>query len=644
MVLMGLSNQSMRWKFLAVAEGLVVSVVAIFTAINIFTHAATLKDELHMQSVTIKEAMKDRANDLADALDTMIEEALVTGGISGLTKQMEKYVEAGKDTGEPAYIILMDNDSTALIHTLSPQLRYTKLTEPEDAFAIAQHKKTINEFAKNGNEYMELIVAVQYASNPWGVLRIGYSSKRLNQMIQDTQNAINIKTRELIVQSIVVAIVSVIISLVIALIFSGKLVAPLTNLTKMVEAISKGDFSAAEQISTSSNDEIGLLARNFVEMTRNMKASHEQIEQYEKATEKAIEEPTIEDPTNAETEKVKPKPTPDVIKSEHIHAFFTFTDNSKASVEASDTKVGSVIFEESDIVYARAENLFKHIGKQVDVQSEVRFLAEKLMHTCSIDEDIALGTLLIRQNTRYTIKHPLHTAIVCEVVARKLGWSAQDRLSLLSAAITMNITIIELQEMLYHQKTPLTDKQRSEIQGHPVEAMEFLKRNNVTDTLWLNAVLQHHEAIDGKGYPKGLTGEDVCGAARIIYAADLYCAQITGRNYRRRLSPAVAIRDIVINKEQKFDVNVANAFMENLGFYPPGSFVMLKNNDIAIVTKRGKKANTPIVHTVVKGDGSTPSTPLLRNTSMYEFSVTGIAHNVPTIKVNRNQLWGNDVS
>ncbi|MBF0537199.1 MAG: HD domain-containing protein [Nitrospirae bacterium] len=298
-------------------------------------------------------------------------------------------------------------------------------------------------------------------------------------------------------------------------------------------------------------------------------------------------------------------------------------------------------FEEIDMAYVRLENLFRQLGTERDIRLKVLFLANMLMHSCAIDEDLALGTLLMKQDTRYTIKHPLHTAIVCEVIAKQLGWSVQERLPLLSAAITMNIAMIELQEMLHYQKDPLTDKQRLNIQSHPLYGMEFLMKNNVRDTLWLKAVLQHHETIDGKGYPKGLTGEDVSLAARIIYLADLYCARVTGRDYRPPLSPAVAMKDIFLNKGQKIDTDLAMIFIKNLGIYPPGSFVKLKNNEIAVVTQRGEKTNAPIVHSVVKSSGFPPLTPLRRDTSIDEFSVTAvIPHNAPPVEVNRYQLWG----
>ncbi|MBF0316858.1 MAG: HAMP domain-containing protein [Nitrospirae bacterium] len=627
-------TRSIRWKFLAVTLGLVVSVVAIMTVIHISVQRAALKNEFNTHIGTIKESMKERARDLAHGLASIIDEALVTFDISAVITQVKKSVETGKHSGEPAYIILMDNDSRALIHTLRPQLHQTRLTDPEDVFAIAQHQEVINEFTKDANEYMEIIVPVTLASQPWGVLRIGYSNKRLNQLIKDTQDTIKRKTHEMIIRSIAVATISIIISAIIALILSGRLISPLVSLTRMVQEIVKGHFSVVDRIAVTSNDEVGILAHTFVEMTRNLRSSHNQLEQYTK---------TVEEPTKTETDVPKTIQIPNVIKSKHIHTFITLDDNINASVEDSaelNTGLAASPFEELDIVYARLEDLFKQIGTEGDVQTKVLFMANMLMHTCSIDEDIALGTLMIRQNTRYTIKHPLHTAIVCEIVAKKLGWSARDRLSLLSAAITMNIAIIELQEMLHNQKDPLTDQQRLAIESHPLYGMEFLKRNNVTDKLWLNAVMQHHETINGKGYPKGLTGEDVCMAARIVYSADIYCTAVTGRNYRRHLSPAVAIRDIFINKDQKFDADVTKVLMKNLGFYPPGSFVKLKNNEIAVVTQRAEKANAPIVHTVVKSNGVKPLNPLRRDTGIDEFSVKAIA---TPVEVNRYQLWDDSV-
>ncbi|KJU86044.1 hybrid sensor, partial [Candidatus Magnetobacterium bavaricum] len=153
--------------------------------------------------------------------------------------------------------------------------------EKEDLFAIAQHQETINEFTKDTcldshldshkykaanehdkYEYMEIIVPVNLASQPWGVLRIGYSSKRLNHIIEDTHKTIGLKTREMIIRTIVIGTIFIIIGAIVVLITSDRLTRPLISLTNTAEEIAKGNFSATDQIVISSKDEVGILAYN----------------------------------------------------------------------------------------------------------------------------------------------------------------------------------------------------------------------------------------------------------------------------------------------------------------------------------------------------------------------------------------------
>ncbi|KJU86374.1 serine phosphatase RsbU, regulator of sigma subunit [Candidatus Magnetobacterium bavaricum] len=289
-----LFTNSIRWKFLAVTVGLMVSVVAIITVIHISVQEAALRKESNTYIRTMKLSIKERAKDLANGLKAIVEEALATLDLSGIIKQTDKAVNAGKESGEPAYIILMANDSTALIHTLMPQLRQSKLTEQEDMFAIAQHQETINEFTKGENEYMEIIVPVNLASQPWGVLRIGYSDERLNKMIKETHKTIELKTQDMIIRSIVIAILSITVTAIIILILSDRLTRPLISLTNTAEEIAKGNFSATDRIAISSKDEVGILAHAFVEMTHKLSSSHKQLEQYSKTLEVRVEERTKE--------------------------------------------------------------------------------------------------------------------------------------------------------------------------------------------------------------------------------------------------------------------------------------------------------------------------------------------------------------
>ncbi len=296
-------------------------------------------------------------------------------------------------------------------------------------------------------------------------------------------------------------------------------------------------------------------------------------------------------------------------------------------------------FEQLDVIQFRLTSLYKNITVERDFKSKVTMLTTIMEEVCKNDEDLALGTIMLENQARYSIKHHVHTAIVCNIIAKKLGWQQPERVSLTSAALTMNIGMLELQDQLHYQKEPLSNYQRMQVQRHPIDGMERLKKLGIADELWCNAVMQHHEALDGSGYPNALKAEEIIPAARILSLSDIYCARVSGRDYRPPLSPTMAMKEIFLNG--KIDADLGMLFIKNLGIYPPGTFVRLKNNEIAVVTQRGGSVNSPIVHTVVKANGTPSTAPLRRDTSAAEFTVTAlIPADKAGVDVNRYQLWG----
>ncbi|MBF0565295.1 MAG: PilZ domain-containing protein [Nitrospirae bacterium] len=310
-------------------------------------------------------------------------------------------------------------------------------------------------------------------------------------------------------------------------------------------------------------------------------------------------------------------------------------------LEADIIPIEDTPFDTLDLAKMTLSGLFRNLRTERDFNSKIAAICRSLEEVCKIDEDLALGTILLEQSQRYPIVHQMHTAIVCEIVSKRLGWSMGERASLLSAALTMNISMIDLQEMLQGQGQTLTNNQRASVGAHPIVSATMLRNLSVTDTVWLEAVLQHHESIDGTGYPYGLKSDDICHAARLLSLADVYCARVAGRRYRPALSPIQAMKDIYLSKGHKVDTELAMTFIKTIGMFPPGMFVRLKNDEIAIVTHRGEKTDKPLVRTILRANDFPPLSPLRRDTDIDEFSITAV---LPASKirvdVNRYQLWG----
>ena len=237
-----------------------------------------------------------------------------------------------------------------------------------------------------------------------------------------------------------------------------------------------------------------------------------------------------------------------------------------------------------------------------------------------LNKDAAMATMLLNREVRYSIRHSVDAAMITQIVASFVGMQESELASITAAALTMNISMLAKQDELQHHQQPLTDEERQIIHHHPLESRNLLLQFDVSDELWLNIVQDHHEAIDGSGYPAKKTGDDILLPTRIVSLSDIYCARVTGRDYRPPLRPNAALRAIFLGQGavEKF---LSVQFIKALGVFPPGTPVRLTNGEIAIVTHQGEKANAPLVASVIGPRGVPFASPIKRDTSLSLYSV-----------------------
>lgn len=136
-----------------------------------------------------------------------------------------------------------------------------------------------------------------------------------------------------------------------------------------------------------------------------------------------------------------------------------------------------------------------------------------------------------------------------------------DMLQLEFGSLLHDVGKIGISEELLNKKSELSDEEIDELRTHPVIGHELLK-----DLKFFNKsqyiVLQHHERVDGKGYPYGLKGDEINILARIVCVADAFDAMTSSRVYRTEpLSTECAIDELIKNKDQQFDSNVVEAIV-----------------------------------------------------------------------------------
>lgn len=272
-------------------------------------------------------------------------------------------------------------------------------------------------------------------------------------------------------------------------------------------------------------------------------------------------------------------------------------------------------------------------------------VAQLIHKACLQNRDVALAWIVHKHETRYSITHSLDSAIVTEVVGSGLQLPPEVRHSCVSAALTMNLSMLELQDQLQKQAEDLSDQQREKVRSHPRESYELLRNIGIDDQVWLDVVLHHHEQADGSGYPDGLKFEVISESAKLVQLADLYCARVSPRAYRASVQSNVALRDIFLERGKAVDPLIAAHFIKEIGIYPPGTVVKLTSGEVGIVSHQAGKSNTPVVHALVGPRGVPLATPLRRDSSQEQYAIRDVIDARKLgLRVNMSVIWGKEAA
>ena len=183
----------------------------------------------------------------------------------------------------------------------------------------------------------------------------------------------------------------------------------------------------------------------------------------------------------------------------------------------------------------------------------------------------------------YLPYHSVNVCILCIEVGLGLGFTKRQLIELGVCALVHDIGMAEYPH-LSKQPRRLNSQEYRGVQNHPTQGLEILKKIEGLNEKILYAVYQHHERLDGSGYPEGLKGESISEYARIIGLADAYEAMVHHRTYRYKLLPLEAIREI-IGRRAAFEHGLIKALIERVGVFPIGSLVELNTKELAVVIK-----------------------------------------------------------
>ncbi len=198
--------------------------------------------------------------------------------------------------------------------------------------------------------------------------------------------------------------------------------------------------------------------------------------------------------------------------------------------------------------------------------------------------------------------HGINTArVIARVVRDDPDWEGKLVEPVL-AALLHDAGMARIPVEILQKTDPLTPEERRVVEGH-CRAGEEMARQLRPDAAWLaQAVREHHERLDGTGYPDGLNGGQTAPLSRLLAVCDVYAAFCTARPHRPAKETRTALTDVLLLAENGvLDRDYAEKLL-NLSFYPTGSAVEMADGSLALV------AATP---TAARDDLNAPARPVV---------------------------------
>jgi putative nucleotidyltransferase with HDIG domain len=205
----------------------------------------------------------------------------------------------------------------------------------------------------------------------------------------------------------------------------------------------------------------------------------------------------------------------------------------------------------------------------------------------------------IRAKDNYLMEHSINLAVLMGIFAKSMKIDRETMHQVMVGALLHDIGKIMVPDSILHKPGKLDDNEFARMKQHVVFSRDLLKKTPGIHPLTVDVAAQHHERIDGSGYPEGLMGCDICREGKMVAITDVYDAITADRCYHKGLAPTVALKKLLEWSGTHLEERLVHTFIRSMGIYPVGSLVMMESGRLAVVIEASEKNQTrPIVKVI----------------------------------------------
>ncbi|WP_164668220.1 HD-GYP domain-containing protein [Virgibacillus doumboii] len=209
----------------------------------------------------------------------------------------------------------------------------------------------------------------------------------------------------------------------------------------------------------------------------------------------------------------------------------------------------------------------------------------------------------------YIFQHSINVTIYSLAIGIELKLSKKELSEIGTGAMLHDIGKVFIDKEILQKPGNLTDEEFEIIKSHTQVGYDFLRKQENIPLLAAHCAFQHHERLDGSGYPRGIKADELHKYAKLIGIADVFDAVTSNRVYRDAMLPHEGLEILYAGAVKLFDKDMVEAFKKSITIYPNGLTVTLSNNKSGVVIRQNKHlCDRPIIR-IFKENGTLVDSP-----------------------------------
>ncbi|MGB5258965.1 MAG: HD-GYP domain-containing protein [Gammaproteobacteria bacterium] len=275
------------------------------------------------------------------------------------------------------------------------------------------------------------------------------------------------------------------------------------------------------------------------------------------------------------------------------------------------------IYENSN---SAVEDIFNSAGDgdTIDVKEATK-TTSNIVESVLRNPDAFMLLQRMKNKNHYRYTHAINSCALAATFCRHLGFSKTEIHDISMGALMLDVGSTKLPDSLIDMEEALNPVTMKLVRHHVQFGLEILDNTPDLPPVVREMMLTHHERINGKGYPAGLSGDQIPVSGRIAAIIDCYDAMISSRPYRKKISPVEAISTLYHWRNVDFQEDLIEQFIQCIGAYPTGSLVELSSGQVGIVMSQNRVRRLyPKILLILTADGNPYESPQM--VDLWEFS------------------------